>query len=59
MASRLCLGGDDGDSFADQQVHQGGLPDIGVANDVDEAGAVGRRDLLDLSHRVIGLPLFI
>lgn len=49
MTRRLGLGGDDRYALADQEVHQGGLPYVGVAHDIDEARAV--RDFLLVFHR--------
>ena len=37
VTRRLGLGGDDRYALADQEVHQGGLPYVGVAHDIDEA----------------------
>ena len=40
MPRGLCLRGDDGDTLAHEEIHQGRLPDVGVAHDIDEARAV-------------------
>ena len=38
VARRLCFGRDDAESLSDEGVHEGGLPDVGVAYYVDESG---------------------
>jgi hypothetical protein len=38
MAGGLCLGCDDGQTFANEGIHKGGLANIGVAHNVDKSG---------------------
>ena len=40
MACRLRLGGNDGDTLSDEEIHQRRLAHVGVTYDIDEAGAV-------------------
>ena len=44
VAGCLSLGGDDGEALADQRVHEGRFPDIGIPDDIYEARFVHELD---------------